>query len=384
MSAGGGGFDVDGVAGLDDPVLRNLCITQTYSDFGQRFGALLGEEATWCSFGVWASNTAGLSIRKAEIWPSVARLLDEDGGHHAARESLNHELAGFIERGVLVPLDHNRLAAAFEQALDRVSVEIAGGNVAVFAELAPLFSRFLDIFERARPRAADGGAFLASIGADRLDASAPEPGLLAGAFGGYFEAAFMDDGDERALVVLAANVRAVLHEQQRLQGAVRAALDAGTGVLGDLLHLASPAGHSTGLEVVVRHAPGALRWLGEEIDRLWQQVATLLLMRLFTKDESLHLGADVPAVLPGPLFPPALRVLHGDAVALFDRLDRTRGTGAGSAAKDWADLGQRMNYIVNLFRSRQQHPPIRSEPFSPEQVAALRGYRMPAGPFISA
>jgi hypothetical protein len=37
--------------------------------------------------------------------------------------------------------------------------------------------------------------------------------------------------------------------------------------------------------------------------------------------------------------------------------------------RDWADLHQRMTYIVNLFRSSQQHLSLTVPPFSTAQLA---------------
>ncbi|MFV0307136.1 MAG: hypothetical protein ACK5OX_05275, partial [Desertimonas sp.] len=60
--------DIERIVALDDPVLRNLHITQTYADLGARLrDAVGGTDHTWCTFAVWASATAGLSIRRQEL-----------------------------------------------------------------------------------------------------------------------------------------------------------------------------------------------------------------------------------------------------------------------------------------------------------------------------
>ena len=53
-----------------------------------------------------------------------------------------------------------------------------------------------------------------------------------------------------------------------------------------------------------------------------------------------------------------------ELVALLAEYDRTGGTGIGSGAEDWAKLPQRMNYILNLFRSRQQDAALLRPPFT--------------------
>ena len=58
----------------DDPVRRNLLITQSYHDLSSALAAQLGREnANWCTFATWASRTAGTFIRDEEI-PRVVRL----------------------------------------------------------------------------------------------------------------------------------------------------------------------------------------------------------------------------------------------------------------------------------------------------------------------
>lgn len=380
-----GGLAVDAVAGIADPVLRNLCITQAYADLGGRLQRLLGDgDATWCAFGVWASNTAGMSIRKEEVRPALVRLLDEAGGHHEARAAVNHRLRDLCERGAARLLGHSDLVHGFDAALAEVSGQIAAGNALVFSELSPLFVRFVSACEHAPPTADDAERFLADIGVTGVDAQAPEPGLLAGAFRHYHDAVLAGEPARRSQLVLAANLAAVLHEQQRLQEAIRAALDAGAHVLDAALdRIVIDCSAGDGRHHGVRRAAGqAMKHLEAEIDRIWEQVCTLLLMRLFTADEVLHLGEDLPPLPSGAHLPEHLAALDGPAAAMVARLDRTGGTGRGSAARDWADLDERMNYIVNLFRSRQRHPPVRSQPFSPEQAASIRERRMPPGPFI--
>lgn len=80
---------------------------------------------------------------------------------------------------------------------------------------------------------------------------------------------------------------------------------------------------------------------------------------------SAPLGRDVPRLADGAMFPAELQTLELPALrALLARLDRTPDTARGSAARDWHELGDRMNYIVDLFRSRQQEPHMRSPVFS--------------------
>jgi len=63
----------------------------------------------------------------------------------------------------------------------------------------------------------------------------------------------------------------------------------------------------------------------------------------------------VPPLADGQVGPAVLGILATpDPAELVAQYDRTGGTLVGSGARDWIRLEDRMNYIVNLFRSRQQ------------------------------
>jgi hypothetical protein len=101
---------------------------------------------------------------------------------------------------------------------------------------------------------------------------------------------------------------------------------------------------------------------------------------LETFDERLELHRDVPP-LQNRLYPPTLADLKGSAAeAPFGQWDRTEGKGAPTGAHDWAEIKDRMNFIVNLFRSRQQHPALFTPPFSPAQLASLDADQLPEEP----
>ena len=70
--------------------------------------------------------------------------------------------------------------------------------------------------------------------------------------------------------------------------------------------------------------------------------------------------------------PDLLRLEHPELLALMKKLDRTPDDTAGSAARDWGSLHDRMNLIVEVFRSRQQDRGLYTQPFTPKQVEAFR------------
>jgi hypothetical protein len=60
--------------------------------------------------------------------------------------------------------------------------------------------------------------------------------------------------------------------------------------------------------------------------------------------------------------------------------DRTPDSYAGSRASNWAEIGDRMNYICDLFRSRHFDPGLFTPPYTDEQRAEILLGRVPPGP----
>ena len=376
---------VAAVAAIDDPALRNLWITQSYADFSSRLGrALGGPDLTWCGFGIWASNTAGQSIRRQEIPGIIADLLGASDGHRACIDAANRRLRALRFLHVVPALEHIHVLRTFDGAIDSVSDHIAHGNTLVYGELAPMFVAFLERIE-----AGD----VATITDEDVDAAlaaatpgGPVPQDVVAAFRWYRRALVAHDDQRRAFAVLAGNVLAVAHEQQRLQVDVVDAMDAGLVTAGQVIEELMP--HRTPDLVVAAVSKAAGPPLQQLVDSLWDGTMTSLLMTLRVPGAALRLRDDLPPLPDGQLFPADLAELLDDpeelaeAVGVFGAWDRTNGTGHHDGAHDWAVLRDRMNYIVNLFRSRQQDPTLAVAPFTAEQLATMQTMQMPDGPLL--
>jgi ER-bound oxygenase mpaB/B'/Rubber oxygenase, catalytic domain len=363
------------IAAMTDPVLRNLWITQRYHELAvQLREAGAEEDATWCAFAVWASKTAGATIR-GEVLPARAqRILVENEGVKAALHELGHGAMGHVWTALA---RRDPIGRAFAQVTADVAAAIAEGNVMVFAELAPVFDALLVARRGATPP--DPAALMRAV--DPLLAPLQSSGIdtapLQQAFAAYAQS--LGTEEDRAALVLEANILAVAHEQQRLQPAIARALDA--AVSDTLQRLIE--------NDILRHVPGAeakefLAHLFKELctllDEAWDVVLTEAIMQLVTAAETFDLRRDVPPVA-GVLFPPALHDLTGTPAAqVLATWDRTQGTGRKSGAEDWAVLEDRMNFIVNLFRSRQQNPHLFDPPFTDEQLAVMGRGQVPPGP----
>jgi hypothetical protein len=272
-------------------------------------------------------------------------------------------------------LSHEHIARVIDSVTADVSKHVGDGNLLVFAELAPLFTALLEAC-RASPRSREE---LTRAMAPVLTAipESDDAGGVVAAFNAYAEALFAQAN--RPALVLQSNTLAVAHEQQRLQPAISGALDA---PISDTLKKVIETD-------VVRHLPVAdarqvLDGLVEEVcsalDATWDTVLTEVIMQLVTATETFDLRRDVPP-LPEGMFPPELLDLVGTVAAPTVSLwDRTDGTGAPTGARDWAVLEERMNFIVNLFRSRQQDAALFDPPFSNAQLEVLAEGQLPPGP----
>jgi hypothetical protein len=250
----------------------------------------------------------------------------------------------------------------------------------VYAELAPLFVAYLELVETGGPADVTPAAVDAAL--DRA-ATGPTDANVRSAFHFYLDATKAADPARRAWGILAGNVLAVAHEQHRLQADIAAAVDAGL-----------VSGEAVVAQLVPRWVPAVLvklltkpvrRPIETLVRRLWEEAATELLMTLRVPGATLRLSRTLPALPGGKLFPADLAEL-GDGVdaAPYREWDRTMGTGRHDEAHDWVAMRQRMSYIVNLFRSRQQDATLATAPFAAAQIEAMRRGTVPPPPLLPA
>ena len=375
---------VDAVAAIPDPVLRNLWITQSYFGLNTRLQhAVGGADRTWCGFAVWASATAGQSIRGQELPHLVVHVTDQLPGHLDDVARVNRRLRPLRFVRASTAVSDDPLQRTVRAALADVSEHIAHGNTLVYCELGPLLVAFVERCEAGDPSTMTSDEvqqLLAATAGTPLD---PE---LVKAFEWWRTAVVTTDDQTRAFAVLAANVLAVAHEQQRLQPDIAAAMNVGLLTAAGIIHQVTPRWMPRWLERLVAKLVG--KPLTRIATRLWQQTTTELLMTLRVPGAVLRLHHDVPPLPDGQRFPTVLAELLDTpeeiamAVAVYRTWDRTGGSGERSGATDWAVLDERMSYIVNLFRGRQRDPSLAAHPFTEDQLAAMRAGRVPDGPLL--
>lgn len=352
---------VAAIAAMDNPVLRNLQITQCYAELSGAMRARVGEAAEWCTFATWASRQAGSTIRGEDFLDSMERVLGQRSWLLRPVQSLARML---LRKGLFQPDTWlGRLTSGLHtpfDAFERASAAVAKGNLKVFAEIGREFARFLAMVP---PDASEQSPEFLTFAAS-LRPGPPPAGqdLLREAFAHYQHQRHEADPGVRAAWILLANLKIGLHEQTRLQEQIVAAIDAPIVTFEDLK---SRAGFFT-------------KRLRREAVKATQEAITQTLMVLTLPRPggytSLALGCDLKVRVPSPL-----EARHPFLDDFLQRYDPCPPGGTQCGATDWCDLRQRMHYIVHLFRAYAASSVLFSPPFMPEQVARFRAGEVPEG-----
>ncbi|HEY8040364.1 MAG TPA: hypothetical protein VIF15_11250 [Polyangiaceae bacterium] len=372
--------DIQQIGQMQDGVLRNLTITQRYHDLSLALSETIGgDDVNWSTFATWASKTAGQSIRNEEVPPFVAEVVGDAG------DDVMHPL-GKIESAIhaVVPTSGfhpSFLLAPIAETLTTVSTSIAAGNLKVFAELSPQFVRFVQAFRGNPPTDAQLSTWI-----EPLDPRpAAEGGQLAlrQAFTAYVAAIRASDATARARLMLLGNCMIGLHEQTRLQPQIQEAMDAPIDdILKKHLHASLRTGAAGLFDRLVAAVEAPLAHLVDVVEDVWERIATRFLMSLaLPGGAALPLGRNIPKdAAARDYLPAALQnvVDPTELLGLLKQYDRARGASdVGSASVDWRLLDDRMNFIVNLFRSRQKDAELLEQPFSDAQRAEIEAGRIP-------
>ena len=372
--------EVPRIVGLDsDPVLRNLLITQCYHDLSKEIARVLGDtNVNWCTFATWASRTAGGFIRNDEVPGILRKALEDSPGFRKSAQRITGSIEKVHPDTKVSP--EGLLGLADEVVLD-VSRQITAGNLKVFAELGPVFARFIGLFERGFLDEVDAAELADSLKVG--PSSAGGQTVLKEALEHFYAAARTDDPKAKADQMLMANAKTGLHEQIRLQPFIAGSLDAPIDdVAGKLWRKHAAGGAPTALLGRI-HAVwdklGAV--LTHDVEKVWVLVATKELMTLKVPGQTLDLGGTLPPIEGQPLYPEALQSIHdAEAVELLEHYLALDPDDTGEVgADDWTALAQRMRYIIALFRSRQQTAALYRQPFEDQQHAAILDGKTPGG-----
>jgi hypothetical protein len=375
--------EVDRIGAHSDPIVRNLQITQCYHELSAAVVARIGVAANWCTFATWASKQAGQTIRREDI----RRKLGDDLGDPQAFDRAVSRVRRFVRTvdpsGDVARTTEVVRRVLLEPVLDRTSDAAARGNRKVFNEIGREFARFLEFLAAREPGSEE--EFCQPL---RLGEPPDGQDLLRGAFACCFQALQEPDAKKKAELILLASLRIGLHEQTRLQPEIQEALEAAVPDPATLKRRLIEAlfpnlGWVARTRLLVAGLLRRTRLLDEAaqdlVQRLRQRVRAVLTEHMMTIDlpsGRLRLGADVTGGYPEHLE----TVTDPELDSLWRRLDLNPAGGVGSGAADWADLTERMHFIAELFRARQEDRSLLAAPFSPAQAEEIRAGRIPARP----
>jgi hypothetical protein len=383
--------DVDRIAALPDPVIRNLQITACYHALAVAMAARTGPGANWCTFATWASRQAGQTIRKEDF----VRTLENALRDAPVDDRVLRNLAATAQAlGARLSIDAIRAAARDlvdpVAAMDRAADAVGRGNRKVFEEIGREFARFIaTCLDDVDPDAALDDERIARF-CDGLRPGDPPDGqrYLRQAFRRYHQALAEPDAATSAQLLLLANVEIGFHEQTRLQPEIAEAMNAAladrqqlrqrlierlfprqTWLLRSRLFLLQLIGRPSPLDT-------AIDGLLAEAERVAHRVVTETMMTIgLPHGKILRLGEDLSAEVP-----PALRLITlPDLQAMLAQIDPTPDSMRESGAVDWSDLPDRLHFIVDLFRSYHASADLFEPPFTADQIAALKAGRLPQG-----
>ncbi len=374
--------EIDRIARFGDPIIRNLQITQCYSEISQSVAGLTGFSANWCTFATWASKQAGQTIRQEDLIRAFEERFYRSAEISAALEGIISKLTRIGPRlQAHVPRAPILRALNPGAAFARASAAVARGNKKVFDEIGREFARFLIVFRDDTNFDRDKTARFCAA----LRPGEPPDGqrLLSEAFTTYCEARFQN-GKEKTELMLLANLCAGFHEQIRLQPEIAEALNAALGntdelkrnLLTILVRSFSSRARAHPLLGDRPHLDAISAQLTQEVNRLIRQVITDHLMTLhLSGTETLRLGRDLTGTFPQMLG----RIRHPRLREMLARVDTTPDSLSESGTEDWADFEDRMHFIADFFRVYQERRHLFEAPFTTQQVVLIKSGARPGG-----
>ncbi len=320
---------IDRICAQTNPVLRNLQITDYYHDVAVGLRDMIGPQGgnNWPAWACWASKHVGEHIRREDL-PFLR-------GTCKVTATLAH---------YLLPPGLRNIIWGPNDAMDRAHEAIASANKAIFERTTPHFTRFISTFSGDKELDEAKWTKFASHFRPGTYEEGGEEMLWAG-FRSYYEAMFEPDPKKKAELVLLGNTHVVYDEQMHAHEEINEALPWYAG-----------------------------------------RPVTSMSLYLDTPTETLRLGKDLPVRPDGKLFPPLLESLENPelkkAFQAFSRangLNPAEGTLEGSRCVDYRSLDERMNLIVNVFRTRHDDASLFQAPFSPEQTHLIQKGQVPKG-----
>jgi hypothetical protein len=378
--------DVERIVQIADPVLRNLEVTQCYHELSEAMAARMGQAANWCTFATWASKQAGQTIRKEDLRRLLESRLQRSQEAMAAAGEVGERARMVAGEAAAEPQELALSGETYQTAIERASDAVSRGNKKVFEEIGREFARFYATCLGDEASMDDNIAHFC----EGLRPGEPPAGqgILQEAFTHYGRALRESDAKQRAELLLLANIQIGFHEQTRLQPEIAESLDAGftnslrltRHVLGVLfpssswltvayLYLRRLLGRPTALDLAMQRLLAAAQL------QLRRTITDVMMSITLPNGVRLRLGQDLAAGFPESL----QEISSPELRAWLEEHDPTPDSPRGSGAVDWANLPDRLHFIIDLFRCYQERAELLGPPFTAEQVAALQAGKVPSG-----
>ena len=376
---------INEIASLNDPVLRNLQITQCYCELSTVFAKPMGAYANWCTFATWASRQAGQTIRHEDLQRTIESLL-----HNVPEVETALSLIITLAKQTGAKQDFDQLLKTsigiiIKSTIERASDAVGRGNKKVFEEIAPEFALFISTCFN------DVAYTQSSIDefCKPLKAGPPPDGQdsLRSAFRCYYAALFEKGLKKKSELNFLANLQVGFHEQNRLQPEIAEALNASAidaeQIKNEWLnHLFSGSNFWTRIRLFFQRLFGKTvldKAIESLLERIQHHIRIILTAHLMTitlpPDNLLHLSQDLVIQFPVDL----QQLTNTDLLALLTQIDPTKDSVLESGATDWADLHERMHFIADMFRCYHESKDLFDTAFSTEQTEAIKNGSIPAG-----
>lgn len=316
------------IASEPNPVVRNLQITNYYHDVAVALRDMIGQEGgnNWPAWACWASKHVGEHIRREDL-PFLRGTC---------------KVTTAIARAILPASIHAAIWGPSD-AMDRANAAIVKANTDIFRRTCAHFTRFVQTFQGVKEADPQKWAkFAADFAPGTYEFGGED--LLRLGFRYYYDAMFEPDPKKKAELVLLGNCHIVYDEQKHAHDEINEAIP----------------------------------WYAGRPVTSWS-------LYLDTPTEQLRLGRDLPPRPDGRTYPPHLEELsNGKLNGMFRVHSRAQGVDkdgnlVGSRCHDYRKIEDRMNMIVNVFRTRHDDASLYEAPFTPAQREQIKAGLIPDG-----
>ena len=361
-------IEIESIVGQKNLLVRNLQITLGYYKVARRLMKFISDrDVNWFGFGTYASKTAGQALRHELLPGPLKSAMIRAAGYENTHVYLHDVLE------IAQTPDNQNADSLLAQVLSQVSLLVSEGNLMIFGELAwPFVDLVNTFFDDWQPNHGKWGSFLDK----HLLPGAYEHGgqdLLREAFTCVYRARFETDNKKKAELILMSNLLIGYHEQSRLQPVIEKSIAVPFDTFTKGLITENDSKPNSIRHKVTKRTVGFSRQLVlRTITRMWMSYS------LPTRD--LKLGKDLVAPTGMFNFPRELMTVENSRCQeLISMFDGGINTLAGSAAGNWGNLMDRMNFLVDFFRSYQHYHQLLRKPFSVDQIAVIENGHFPGG-----